>query len=87
MRVLLDTCCIVWAISELDKLSKSARNLLLLPDADIYAIKSPGLVILTRFFIWFKAMPRWVSVISCAEIACSAQLVKGRPYHHSLLYI
>ena len=35
MKLLLDTCVIIWAVSEPDRLSKEARLLLLQPDAEI----------------------------------------------------
>ena len=35
MKFLLDTCVIIWAVSEPDRLSKEARLLLLQPDAEI----------------------------------------------------
>ncbi len=35
MKLLLDTCVIIWAVSEPDRLSKEARLLLLHPDAEI----------------------------------------------------
>lgn len=36
MRLLLDTCCIIWAVSEPSSLSKDARRLLTADEADIY---------------------------------------------------
>jgi PIN domain nuclease of toxin-antitoxin system len=36
MKLLLDTCCIIWAVSEPSSLSKDARSLLTADEADIY---------------------------------------------------
>jgi len=49
MKILLDTCAILWAVSEPDKLSPKVKGLLLDQDTEIF-----------------------VSVISCAEIACAS---------------
>ena len=53
MKLLLDTCSIIWTVSEPEKLTNRARELLKHPDSQIF-----------------------VSVISCAEIACAAE--RGR---------
>jgi PIN domain nuclease of toxin-antitoxin system len=50
MKIILDTCAIIWAISNPDNLSQRAKESLVHKDSDIY-----------------------VSVISCAEIACASQ--------------
>ncbi len=36
MKLLLDTCCIIWAVSKPSALSKMAKTLLTAEDADIY---------------------------------------------------
>lgn len=36
MMLLLDTCCLIWAVSEPDSLSSKARSLLTDPEADIF---------------------------------------------------
>ena len=49
MKLLLDTCSILWAMAAHDRLSPQAKELLENPEAEIF-----------------------VSVISCAEIACAS---------------
>ena len=49
LKVLLDTCALIWAVSDAEKLSVSASELLEASDTEIF-----------------------VSVISCAEVACLA---------------
>ena len=53
MKLLLDTCSIIWAVSEPEKLSNKAQEFLKHPDSQIF-----------------------VSVISCAKIACATE--RGR---------
>lgn len=49
MKLLLDTCCILWSVAEPEKLSARARQLLEDAESEVF-----------------------VSVISCAEIACAS---------------
>ncbi len=49
MKLLLDTCCILWTVAAPDRLSPQAKELLENPEAQIF-----------------------ISVISCAEIACAS---------------
>jgi len=53
MRFLLDTCAVLWAVSEPEKLSTEGKRSLSDPAAEVF-----------------------VSVISCAEIACAVE--RGR---------
>ena len=53
MKILLDTCTVIWSIAEPEKLTKKVKKLLINEDAEIF-----------------------VSVISCAEIACATE--RGR---------
>ena len=53
MDVLLDTCCLIWAASDPEKLTPRIADTLLADDTAV-----------------------WVSVISCAELACLAD--RGR---------
>lgn len=50
MRLLLDTCAVIWSVSEPEKLSDGGKRSLTHPDAEVF-----------------------VSVISCAEIACAVE--------------
>jgi PIN domain nuclease of toxin-antitoxin system len=49
VNILLDTCTVIWSVSDPDRLSPEAGRLLTEPDTRV-----------------------WVSVISCAEVACLA---------------
>ncbi len=53
MRLLLDTCAVIWAVSEPEKLSTDGKRSLSHPEAEVF-----------------------VSVISCAEVACAVE--RGR---------
>ena len=53
MRLLLDTCAVIWAVSEPEKLSDNGKRSLSDPEAEVF-----------------------VSVITCAEIACAVE--RGR---------
>jgi len=53
MRFLLDTCAVIWAVSEPENLPDDVKRSLTHPDAGVF-----------------------VSVISCAEIACAVE--RGR---------
>jgi PIN domain nuclease of toxin-antitoxin system len=53
MKLLLDTCAILWAVAQPESLSHTGRQSMADPDAEIF-----------------------VSVISCAEIACAVE--RGR---------
>jgi PIN domain nuclease of toxin-antitoxin system len=53
MKLLLDTCAILWAVSEPERLSTDGRQYLSHTDSEIF-----------------------VSVISCAEVACAVE--RGR---------
>jgi len=53
MKLLLDTCAVLWAVADPDSLSRKGTQSLSDPDAEIF-----------------------VSVISCAEIACAVE--RGR---------
>ena len=50
MKLLLDTCAILWAVAEPESLSTDGRKCISDPDAEVF-----------------------VSVISCAEIACAVE--------------
>ena len=53
MRIILDTCAVIWAVSEPEKLSDNGKRSLTHPEAEVF-----------------------VSVITCAEIACAVE--RGR---------
>ncbi len=65
MKLLLDTCCIIWAVSAPSELSKKAKKLLGSPNADIFvsaistaeiacAVERQQIVIDRHWKTWFR---------------------------------
>lgn len=73
MKLLLDTCCIIWAVSEPSAISKNAKTLLTADDSEIFvsaisvaelacAVESGRIIIdrhWKRWFRYYTKLNRW----------------------------
>ncbi|WP_394699553.1 type II toxin-antitoxin system VapC family toxin [uncultured Desulfobacter sp.] len=74
MKLLLDTCCIIWSISDADSLSRNVKNFLEQKDAEIFVspisaaeiacASERGRIDLDRHWkLWFRYFYKKVCVI------------------------